>query len=126
MLRRASSASECYCAVGIYFDAMQCVACPDGQTSSSGLTSASDRDVTCLDATALQCIAFPEGLTPSRGATPALECYCTGMATISDLDGLLAEHAPHSVYVAEAWDGSGTLYDLSGYGCVLQWQTRKR
>jgi hypothetical protein len=31
------------------------------------------------------------------------------------LHGLLAEHVPHSVYVAEAWDvGSGTLPDLSG------------
>ena len=32
------------------------------------------------------------------------------------LNGLLVEHAPHSVYVAESWNGSGTLYDLSGNG----------
>ena len=105
MLRRASSASDCCCVVGIYFGAMQCVACPEGQTSSSGPTLALDRNVctagTCLDATAVQCIACPEGLTPSRGTTSASECYCTGMSTISDLDGLLAEHAPHSIYVAE-------------------------
>jgi hypothetical protein len=32
------------------------------------------------------------------------------------LNELLVEHAPHSVYVGEAWDGSGTLYDLTGNG----------
>jgi hypothetical protein len=32
------------------------------------------------------------------------------------LNGILVEHAPHSVYVGETWDGSGTLYDLSGNG----------
>jgi hypothetical protein len=30
------------------------------------------------------------------------------------LNELLVEHAPHSIYVAEAWDGSATLPDLSG------------
>jgi len=32
------------------------------------------------------------------------------------LNELLVESAPHSVYVGEAWDGNGTLYDLSGNG----------
>ena len=38
------------------------------------------------------------------------------MFTNCDLNGLLVEHAPHSVYVGEAWGGSGTLPDLSGNG----------
>ena len=38
-----------------------------------------------------------------------------GTFTNCALNALLAEHAPHSVYVAEAWDAStNTLPDLSG------------
>ena len=53
------------------------------------------------------------------------------MFTNCDLNGLLVEHAPHSVYVGEAWDGS-TLPDLSGNGrhavlmvVPIHWQTEQ-
>ena len=73
----------------------------------------------------------PEGLNSSLGATSAVECYCpaAGVFTNCDLNGLLVEHAPHSVYVGEAWNGS-TLPDLSGNArhavltvVPLYWQT---
>jgi len=74
------------CPVGTYEASSLCVACPEGQTTSS------------------------------RGATSASECSCAACVfTNNNLNGLVAEHAPHSVYVGEAWDvGSGTLLDLSG------------
>jgi len=60
------------------------------------------------------CVDCPGGLHSSLGATSAAECYCpAGVFTNCALNGLLVEHAPHSVYVAEAWNGS-TLPDLSG------------
>ena len=62
------------------------------------------------------CVACPEGQnTSSRGATSASECHCAvqGSFTNCALNGLLAEHAPHSVYVGESWNGSA-LPDLSG------------
>jgi hypothetical protein len=84
----ATSVSECYCPAGSY-----------------------------LDATSSQCVACPEGMTSSLGATSASECYCpAGVFTNCALNALLVERAPHSVYVGESWDGSGTLYDLSGNG----------
>jgi len=60
------------------------------------------------------CVACPGGQTSLAGATSAAECYCpAGVFTNCALNGLLVEHAPHSVYVGEALDGS-TLPDLSG------------
>ena len=74
------------CPVGTYAASSLCVACPEGQTTSS------------------------------RGATSASECRCAACVfTNNNLNGLLTEHAPHSVYVAEAWDAdTSTLPDLSG------------
>ena len=73
---------------------------------------------TYLYAASSLCVACAGGnTTSSRGATSASECYCpAGVFTNCDLNGLLLEHAPHSVYVGEAWGGSGTLPDLSGNG----------
>jgi len=90
------------CPVGTYAATSLCVACPEGQTTSS------------------------------RGATSASECRCAACVfTNNNLNGLLTEHAPHSVYVGEAWDGS-TLPDLSGNGrhavltvVSLYWQTEQ-
>ena len=71
--------------------------------------------------------------TTLPGATSASECRCEspGPFTNCGLNELLVEHAPHSVYVAEAW-GSGTLPDLSGNGrhavlmvVPLYWQTEQ-
>jgi hypothetical protein len=61
-----------------------------------------------------------------------VECSCpAGVFTNCGLNGLLVEHAPHSVYVGEAWDES-TLPDLSGNGrhavltvVPLYWQTEQ-
>ena len=98
----ATSASECYCPADSY-----------------------------LDATSSQCIDCPGGQHSSLGATSAAECYCLGVFTNCNLNGLLVEHAPHSVYVGEAWNGS-TLPDLSGNGrhavltvVPLYWQTEQ-
>ena len=83
-----------------------------------------------LDATSLLCVDCPGGATSSRGATSVSECCHAGIFTNCDLNGLLVEHAPHSVYVGESWDGS-TLPDLSGNGrhavltvVPLYWQTQ--
>ena len=53
------------------------------------------------------------------------------MFTNCDLNGLLVEHAPHSVYAGEAWVGS-TLPDISGNErhavltvVPLYWQTEQ-
>jgi len=64
------------------------------------------------------CVACPVGLTSSGAeATDASECYCAaGIFTNCALNLMLLERAPHSVYVGEEWDGSGTLHDLSGNG----------
>ena len=68
-----------------------------------------------LDATS--CIACPGSTIASVGATDVSECTCpAGVFMNCKLNGMLVEHAPHSVYAGEAWDGSGTLYDLSGNG----------
>jgi hypothetical protein len=60
----------------------------------------------------------PAGLTSSRGGKGVTACVCgtPGLFANCRLNELLAERVPHSVYVGEAWNGSGTLYDLSGNG----------
>ena len=75
------------CPAGTYRESSECVACPEGQT------------------------------TTSTGATSASECRCEVQGTFNNcnMNAVLAERAPHSVYVAEAWDASTTtLPDLSG------------
>jgi len=102
-LAGATSATECYCPAGSYLNAISSL-----------------------------CVDCPEGLTSSLGASSAAECSCpAGVFTNCDLNGLLVEHAPHSVYVGEAWDGS-TLPDLSGNGrhavlmvVPIHWQTEQ-
>ena len=70
-----------------------------------------------LDATSSQCVACPGGSFAPAGSTDVSACYCpAGVFTNCALNLLLLERAPHSVYVGEAWDGSGTLHDLSGNG----------
>jgi len=70
-----------------------------------------------LDATSSQCVACPGGTLSPAGSTDVSECNCpAGVFMNCRLNGILVEHAPHSVYVGEAWDGSETLYDLSGNG----------
>ena len=77
------------------------LACPIGTYAASSL-----------------CVACPGGKNTScRGATSVSECHCAVQGSFANcaLNELLVEHAPHSVYVGEAWDvGSGTLLDLSG------------
>jgi hypothetical protein len=70
------------------------------------------------DATSSLCVACSGGKTSSAGATSDAQCFCAaaGVFTNCALNALLVEHVPHSIYVGEAWDGSGTLYDLSGNG----------
>ena len=117
----ATSAAQCYCAPGSYLDATSslCVACPDGRFSSAGATSAAQCYCvpgSYLDAASSMCLACPAGLT-SFQANASSGCYCAaGVFTNCALNALLVERAPHSVYVGEAWNGSGTLYDLSGNG----------
>jgi len=101
-LAGTTSASECYCPAGNY-----------------------------LNAASALCVDCPGGLTSSLGAISVAECYCPGVFTNCDLNGLLVEHAPHSVYVGEAWVGS-TLPDLSGNErhavltvVPLYWQTEE-
>ena len=61
------------------------------------------------------CVACPGGQTSLAGATSSSECFCpSGVFNNCALNGLLVEHAPHSVYVGESWDGFGTLPDISG------------
>jgi len=70
-----------------------------------------------LDATSGRCVACTGRTISSAGSTHVSECNCpAGVFMNCRLNELLVEHAPHSVYVGEAWDGSGTLYDLSGNG----------
>ncbi|KAJ1464607.1 hypothetical protein T484DRAFT_1922905, partial [Baffinella frigidus] len=116
-----TSVSECYlCPAGTYEASSLCVSCPGARTSSQGASDASECYCpagTYLDATSSQCLACPGVLTTSVGATSPSNCSCpAGVFTNCDLNLLLVEHAPHSVYVAEAWDGSATLPDLSGNG----------
>ena len=110
-----------------------CTPCPGGQTSLAGSTSASECYCPAgsyLDAESSLCVDCPGVNTSSAGATSVSECYCAaGVFTNCDLNGLLVEHAPHSVYVGEAWNGS-TLPDLSGNArhavltvVPLYWQT---
>jgi len=151
----SAGASEChFCAAGSYVDvtSLLCVACPagfmkdvvgdeactpcpGGNTSLVGATSASEcfcPTDSYLNATSSLCVHCPGGQHSSLGATSAAECYCpAGVFTNCDLNGLLEEHTPHSVYVGEAWDGS-TLPDLSGNGrhaaltvVPLYWQTEQ-
>jgi hypothetical protein len=151
----SAGASEChFCAAGSYVDvtSLLCVACPagfmkdvvgdeactpcpGGNTSLVGATSASRcfcPTDSYLNATSSLCVHCPGGQHSSLGATSAAECYCpAGVFTNCDLNGLLEEHTPHSVYVGEAWDGS-TLPDLSGNGrhaaltvVPLYWQTEQ-
>ena len=105
---------------GVVGDAA-CTPCPGGQTSSPGATSALECYCPAgsyLDATSSMCVDCLGGLDSPMGATSAAECYCAavGVFTNCNLNWLLVEHVPHSVYVGEAWDGSGTLPDLSGNG----------
>jgi hypothetical protein len=111
-----------HCNAGSYADATSplCVACPGGFTSSVGATSAAQCYCPAdnyLDVASSQCVACPGGTTSPAGATNASKCFCpAGVFTNCRLNELLVERAPHSIYVGEAWDGSGTLYDLSGNG----------
>ena len=110
------------CSAGNYEDATfsLCVACPTGKTSTAGATSAAQCYCPAgsyLYTASSLCVPCPGVLTSSAGATSVEECYCVaGVFTNCALNALLVEHAPHSVYAGEAWDGSGTLPDLSGNG----------
>mmetsp|Transcript_20105 Transcript_20105/g.48624 ORF Transcript_20105/g.48624 Transcript_20105/m.48624 type:complete len:350 (+) Transcript_20105:218-1267(+) len=124
--RRSRSGATCSaCPVGFFKDVVgdaACRPCLSGQTASPGAISESECGIVCapgshLDATSSFCVACPEGRTSSAGAVSAAECGCVaqGVFTNCALNAVLVEHAPHSVYVAEAWNGSA-LVDLSGNG----------
>ena len=124
------------CPAGFLKDVVEdaaCTPCPGGNTSLAGATSALECYCDAgsyLDATSSLCVDCPEGGHSPLGATSVSECYCAaGVFTNCALNGLVVKHAPHSVYVGEAWDGS-TLPDLSGNArhavltvVPLYWQT---
>jgi len=87
-------------------------------TDTLGRTLADCRPGSYLNATSSLCVACPAGKLSSPGATSAGKCYCPpGVFTNCALNEMLVEHAPHSVYVGEAWNAStNTLRDLSGNG----------
>ncbi|KAJ1476706.1 hypothetical protein T484DRAFT_3074640 [Baffinella frigidus] len=70
-----------------------------------------------MNSTSSLCVACPPGLTSPGGSTTLWACVCPspGVFTNCRLNELLVERVPHSVYVAEAWNGSALL-DLSGNG----------
>ncbi|KAJ1479194.1 hypothetical protein T484DRAFT_2893249 [Baffinella frigidus] len=110
------------CTAGSFLDlaSSRCVACSAGRTSPKGAADASECSCAAgsyYDAPSDLCVVCPEGRNSAAGTTGLAGCLCAvpGVFTNCELNLLLVEHAAHSVYVAEAWNGSA-LVDLSGNG----------
>jgi len=109
------------CTAGTFLNltSSRCVACSAGRSSPAGAVDSSECSCaggSYYDAASDLCVC-PEGRIFAAGTTGLSGCLCAvqGVFTNCDLNALLGEHAPHSVYVAEAWNGSA-LVDLSGNG----------